>query len=60
MIQFNCAAEMASICHAKAEFYVIEKIKYLSCFFHCFMAVFEGSNFLGPPSIFENVFLHVI
>ena len=44
MIQFNYAAEMASICHAKAEYYVIEKIKCLSCFFHRFMAVFEGSN----------------
>ena len=40
---------MASICHAYTEFYVIEKHKCLSCFFRRFMAVFEGSNFFGPP-----------
>ena len=49
MIQFNCADEMASICHAMSEFCFIEKIECLSCFFTVLWPFLRVLIFLDHP-----------
>ena len=56
MIQCYYAVETASIGHAQTEFYVIEKIRYLSCFFTVLWPFWGVLIFLDHPVFFKCFF----